>query len=73
MLQRHIEVGKDYALTHQSNQIVNVWIGIDVMQTNPNTQTPQMSGQIHNMITQRSRANEICPMTKVHAVGTRVL
>ena len=73
MLQRHIEVGQDYSLSHEPDQIVNVWIRIDVVQANPNTQTPQMLSQIYNMITQRSRARKICPVTKIYTVGTRVL
>ncbi len=38
MLERHVEVGKDFAVSHQGNDVIDVRIGIDVMQAHPGSE-----------------------------------
>ena len=46
VLKRDIEIGQDAARRHQRNDLVDMGIGIDIMQPDPGTQASQAFGQI---------------------------
>ena len=46
MLERNIEVRQDLAIGHQRDDLINMRIGIDIMQPDPCAQTAQFTGKI---------------------------
>ena len=45
MLQRHIEVRQDQAFGHQRQQVVDMRVGVDVVQSRPGRQLPEFTRQ----------------------------
>ncbi len=70
---RHVEVGQDPALRHQRDDIVNVRVGIDVMQPHPYAEFAQGLAQVLQAGFQRAAIPEAGAVFSIHAVGAGVL
>jgi len=46
VLERNVEIGKDQSLGHQRDDLVDVRIGIDIVEPHPGTQLAELAGQI---------------------------
>ena len=73
MLQRHVEIGQQGTIGHQREQLVDVRIGIDVVQPHPLEQLPQALAQRDQIGWQRLPAPLVAAVAEVHAIGGRVL
>ena len=51
MLERYVEIGQHFAVRHQRNNVIDVGIGVDIVQPHPNTEFAESAGKI----------NEFCP------------
>ena len=46
MLEWHVEVGEHFAVRHQRDDVIDVRIGIDVMQPHPDAELAERAGEI---------------------------
>ena len=53
VLERHVEVGKDLALGHQRDHVVDVRIRIDVVQAHPDAELAERLAEVDDMRLQR--------------------
>ena len=73
MLERDVEIGKDLALRHQRDHLVDVRIGVDVVQAHPDAELAELAREIEEarldlMATPRARR-----VLDVEPVGRGVL
>ena len=45
MLEGHVEIGQNFSLGHQRNQVVDAGIGIDVVQAHPQAELAEFAAQ----------------------------
>ena len=73
MLQRNIEVGQNFAFRHQRDHIIDVRVGIDVVQAHPDTELRQLFAQANHTGFDRHTVVETAAMFDINAVGGGVL
>ena len=73
VLQRDIEVGQNFAFRHQRDHIINVRIGIDVVQAHPDAKLSQFFAQANHAGFNRHTVVEAAAMFNIDAVGGGVL
>ncbi len=73
VLQRHVEIGQDRPLSHERDQLIDVRIGIDVVQAHPGAQAAQGAGQLGQAGAYGLAVPEIGTVPEIHAIGAGVL
>jgi hypothetical protein len=73
VLERNIEIGRDQALGHQRNHLIDMGIGVDIMQPHPRTQFAEFARQISHMRANRCALPVTGLMLYIHTVSRRVL
>ena len=73
MLQGQVEIGEDHAVGHQGDEVVDVWIGIDIVHPHPGGQLPQAARQGDQIGLERAPLPEVRPVAQVQAIGAGVL
>ena len=73
MLERHIQVGQYPPLGHQRYDLVDVGIGVDVVQPDPHIKIGQCAHQVVHARFYRAALPEAGAVLYIHAIGTGVL
>ncbi|MNF61163.1 hypothetical protein D3C84_427990 [compost metagenome] len=73
MLERDVQVRQDLARGHQRDHIVNVRVGVDVVQAYPYTEGAERFAQLQHAGFHRLAVPEVGLVFDVHAIGAGVL
>ena len=73
MLEGNVEIGQDLALGHQRDDLVDMRIGIDVVQAHPGAERAELVGEIEEARPHLAIAPEARLILEVDAIGARVL
>ena len=77
MLERHIQIRHDTAIVHQFQQIIDMRIGINIVQAYPciifSRQLAKLPCQIRNMRFDRASLPEPCPEPDIQTIRTSIL
>ena len=73
MLEGNVEIGQDLALGHQRDDLVDMRIGIDVVQAHPGPELAELAGEVEEARPHLAIAPEARLILEVDAVGAGVL
>ncbi len=73
MLERNVEIGKNFSVSHQGNNVVDMRIGVNVVQPHPGAEVAQRRAQIQEASFQRLAAPRTFRILEIKTVGARVL
>ena len=73
MLEGNVQIGQDQAFRHERNNFIDVWIGIDVMQSDPCIQAPKRLSQFIKPCLDRAAIPKIRSVTAIHPISAGVL
>ena len=49
MLEGNVEIGQDLALGHQRNDLVDMRVGVDVVQPDPDAERAELAGEVDEL------------------------
>ena len=73
MLKGNVEIGENLPLGHQRDDLVDMWIGIDVVQPHPDAELAECRRQVDEFRTHLFVAPLACRVFDVEPVGRRIL
>ena len=73
VLERHVEIGQHFAVRHQSNDIVDVRIGVDVMQPHPDAELAERAGKIEKFRPHLAALPRARRVFEIDAIGRGIL
>ncbi len=73
VLERDVEIGKDFPLRHQRDDVIDMRVGIDVMQPHPDAEFAEFAREIDELGAHLALAPLACGIFEIDAVGRGVL
>ena len=73
MLEGNVEIGRDQAVRHQGNDLIDMRIGIDIVEPDPGTQLAQLAREVRHMRLDRATLPLPFFLPDIDAVGRCVL
>src|SRR3984957_10406997 len=73
MLERHVDIGQHVAAIHERNRLVDMRIGVDILQPDPGAERTQFARDVEKARGDLPVAPTALGVFKVEAIGARVL
>ena len=73
MLERDVEIGEDCALSHQRDDVVNVGVGVDIVQADPGAELAHFAREVGHVGADLRTFPWPRLVAEVHSVGARIL
>ena len=73
MLEGNVEVGEDESLGHQRNDLVDMRVGVDVVQSHPDAERAELADEIEELRPHLALAPAARFVAQVDPVGTSIL
>ena len=73
MLERHVEIGQHFAVGHQRNDVVDVRVGVDVVQPHPDAELAQFAREVEEFRPHLAALPGARRIFHIDAVGRGVL
>ena len=79
MLERYIEIGREKPISHQRDDIVDMGVGVDIVQPYPwpdairPSQSPEFAGEVGHMRAHFAAVERARLMTDIDPIGRGVL
>ena len=73
MLKRNVEIGQDFSLCHQFDHLIDMRIGIDIVQSDPHAEFAKLPREVEKFRPDRTLLKSAFRIFQVDAIGARIL
>ena len=73
MLKGDVEIGQDLAVDHQADDLVDMRVGVDIMQSHPDTEFAKLPGEVDEFRANLAVLPRACRVFQIDAIGRGVL